>query len=570
MIRLFQTHRIRRETELEGMWDFTTVPDDERLLPPSTYEYTMPVPGCWDVHPDFQTYRGVGWYRRIVRISRSGPVRFEFHGISHTADIYLDGRPIGHHYNAYTPFSLVIADIAEGEHELAIRVDNSFSAASALHVPNDYYTYGGIIRPAVLEEITDVFVERVHFTPIFEKGAWSGTINVMVRNVSTIGRTIEIKATLADKDFTVGIAMIDADSSAELSVTLDFPEVTPWSHEAPQLYVLETQLFDQESAEPLDDWIERIGFRVISTEGGQIRLNGKEIRLKGVCRHEDHPLVGAVFPLQLMAADLDLIADMGANAVRTTHYPNDRRFLDLCDERGIYVWEENHARGLGLEQMRHPLFAEQCENCNREMVEQHYNHPSILIWGILNECSSETEEGRTHYERQLRQIRSMDASRPLSYASHHHFTDICLELADIVSFNVYPGWYTEDMPGNLSDRLKAWADQSGGADKPFILSEFGADGYYGFRSPARVKGSEERQADIVGQALEDFLERPYISGMFIWQFCDCRVTEGTGWLLARAMTKNSKGIVDEYRRPKLAYEMVRSFYRHAIEVDRML
>ncbi len=87
-----------------------------------------------------------------------------------------------------------------------------------------------------------------------------------------------------------------------------------------------------------------------------------------------------------MVADLDLIEDMGMNAIRTTHYPYDGRFLDLCDERGIYVWEENHARGLGLEQMSHPLFVQQCENCNREMVEHHYNHPSIIIWGILNEC----------------------------------------------------------------------------------------------------------------------------------------------------------------------------------------
>ncbi len=175
--------------------------------------------------------------------------------------------------------------------------------------------------------------------------------------------------------------------------------------------------------------------------------------------------------------------------------------------------------------------------------------------------SSETDEGRVHYERQLRQFRRMDTSRPLSYASHHHFTDICLDLADIVAFNVYPGWYTDDEPGHFSDRLKQWADQAGGAAKPFIMSEFGADGYYGFRAPPRVKGTEERQADIIGKALEDFQDRPYISGLFIWQFCDCRVTEGTGWLLTRAMTKNSKGIVDEYRRPKLAYEIVRNYFR---------
>lgn len=562
MIRLFQTHRIRRIDELEGMWDFTTTSEDaEDSIFPTTYDFSLPVPGCWETHPRFQTFRGQGWYRRKVTVSRSGPIRFEFHGVSHTADVYFDGRLVAHHYNAYTPFSIVIPAASEGMHELVVRVDNSFSEASALHVPNDYYTYGGIIRPAVFEEIAEVFVERVHVTPMYENGTWSGAINVLVRNVSSTKRVIEIKGRLADVDYVIGTVEVEVESSIEISQTLAFPGVTPWSHESPRLYLLETRLYDQGIAEPIDDLIERVGFRVIRTDGGQIRLNGQEIKLKGVCRHEDHPLVGAALPLQLMVADVDLIEDMGANAIRTTHYPYDQRFLDLCDERGIYVWEENHARGLSLEQMRHPLFAQQCEDCNREMVDNHYNHPSIIIWGILNECSSDTEEGRVHFDRQLRQLRGLDTSRPSSYASHHHFSDICLDLADIISFNVYPGWYIDEEPGHLGDRLKQWADQAGGTDKPFIMSEFGADGYYGFRAPPRVKGTEERQADIVGKALEHFLERPYISGMFIWQFCDCRVTEGTGWLLTRAMTQNSKGIVDAYRRPKLTYETVRDYYR---------
>ncbi len=183
---------------------------------------------------------------------------------------------------------------------------------------------------------------------------------------------------------------------------------------------------------------------------------------------------------------------------------------------------------------------------------------------IHNECASDTEEGKEHYRRQLSQIRKLDASRPLTFASHHREKELCFDLADVVSFNLYPGWYGDEIPGELCDLARGWADSSGGRGKPMIISEFGADGFYGFRSKSRVKGTEERQADIIEQNLAAYENRAYLSGIFIWQFCDCRITEGDGWLMTRAMTKNSKGIVDEYRRPKLAYDTVRKYYKKEV------
>jgi len=190
--------------------------------------------------------------------------------------------------------------------------------------------------------------------------------------------------------------------------------------------MLELQLFIKDQQEPVDDLIERVGFRTVTTERGAIQINGEDIVFKGFNRPEDHPLVGSAIPYQLMVQDMELMLDMGANDVRTSHYPNDERFLDLCDERGVYVWEENHARGLSIEQMRHPLFAKQCEDCNREMVESHYNHPSIVIWAILNEYASDLPEGKEMYRTQLSQIRRMDTSRPLTFASHQRDRELSL------------------------------------------------------------------------------------------------------------------------------------------------
>jgi len=250
---------------------------------------------------------------------------------------------------------------------------------------------------------------------------------------------------------------------------------------------------------------------------------------------------------------------MNANTVRTSHYPNDELFLDLCDEHGLMVWEENHARGLSEERMKNPNFDQQCHDCIDEMVKCHFNHPSIILWGVLNECASNTEYGRACYEKQINQIKSLDTSRPVTFATHWKYRDISLDLADVVSWNLYFGWY-ENIPSYEGvQKVLEFSDAHGGKNKPVILSEFGAGGIPGYRDRRRVKWSEERQADILADNLETYLTHPRLTGAIIWQFCDCLVTEEE-WFHARPRTKNNKGIVDEYRRPKLAYETVKEYF----------
>lgn len=561
MLRLFNTHKVRKTQSLEGEWQFQPINGDTADPYEGEYQYVMPVPGCWEMHPRFSTYQGKGVFRKTIVIEKQTSLRFSFQGVSHTADVYFNGEKIAHHYNAYTPFTAIVKDVPQGKHELVVEVDNSFSEASALHVPNDYYTYGGIIRPVSIEYVPELFIERIAFTPSKPSGDWQADITVYVRNIGMEPMTVTLQGQLANEAFTTAGEQVEAGQVKAITVSRTFSDINAWSNADPHLYLLDVQLYAEGYTDPLDDLTERVGFRTVTTLNNRIQVNGEDVVLKGFNRHEDHPIVGASFPYQLMVHDIELMLEAGANAVRTSHYPNDERFLDLCDERGIFVWEENHARGLSLEQMQNPNFERQCEDCNREMVESHFNHPSIIIWAILNECASDTPEGRVMYRKQLEQIRSMDRSRPLSFASHHREKELCFDLADIVSFNLYPLWYGDEDPGELSDQARKWADELGGLGKPMIMSEFGGDGFYGLRDPNRVKGTEERQADIIERNLDAYTKRPFISGMFIWQFCDCRVTEGTGWLLTRAGTQNSKGIVDRYRRPKLAYETVKQYFR---------
>lgn len=337
-----------------------------------------------------------------------------------------------------------------------------------------------------------------------------------------------------------------------------FDGIQSWSSKYPNLYLFKLVL--SMSGRPEDDYIDRVGFREVRIEGKDILVNGEKIYLKGFNRHEDYATVGCAIPLQLMVQDMDLMQEMNANAVRTCHYPNDERFLDLCDERGMYIWEESHARGFGLERMQNPNFDVQCRDCIDEMIGNHFNHPSIIIWGILNECASETEEGREKYARQYAQIRNLDSSRPTTSATCRHLKDICLDLPDIVSFNMYSGWYKDVSIEETNERELDWIQKSGGNGKPVIVSEFGAAAIYGFRNRSHCKWSEERQADIIRENLEVYMKNESIGGVFVWQFADCRVTEQE-WFATRARCHNNKGVVDEYRRPKLAFDTVKEMFQ---------
>ena len=223
------------------------------------------------------------------------------------------------------------------------------------------------------------------------------------------------------------------------------------------------------------------------------------------------------------------------------------------------MWEENHARGLSEEQMKNPCFEEQAEQVIREMVEQHFNHPSIYLWGILNECASDTPYGKACYERQFALLRALDPTRPCSFASCKFKTDLCFGLPDVVSYNIYPLWYHDTPPEEYLQDLYDWVQREmQGAGKPFLVSEIGAGGIYGFRSVYAAKWSEEYQAQALGAQLRAVLSHPACSGVYVWQFCDIRVSEE--WWGGTPRTMNNKGIFDEYRCPKLCFDVVRRLF----------
>ena len=557
MIRLFEEHQVRRTTELSSsLWDFSKVTDGKNTLVGKVM-----VPSCWESYPGFEAYRGQGLYER--NFEADGDMRFVFQGVGHTAKVFVDGNQVAEHYNAFTQFEAVVKNLPSGVHKLSVLVDNSFSEASALHVENDYQSYGGISRGVVLEKLPKHYIRQMHFTPIYREGSWYAKIKLVIASLTKEAWDGTVNVTLKNGEteaFLCSETCSMKENEDELTIETDeiaCKAVSAWAPEHPTLYQVAAQLQD-ESGCVIDDLIDRVGFREVKTQGKDILLNGKKLQIKGFCRHEDHPQFGCALPLSAIMQDLQLARDMGANSIRTSHYPNDELFLDLCDELGILVWEENHARGLSEEQMRNPNFERQCETCIREMIAAHYNHPSIYIWGILNECASDTEYGKSCYKAQFELIESLDKTRPRSFSSCRFKTDICFDLVDVVSYNIYPKWYHNTPVAEYLDDLYKWIQTTSGEGKPFLITEVGAGAIYGYRTPAKVKWSEEYQVQALEEQLNAILSYDDCSGVYIWQFCDVRVTND--WWSTRPRTMNNKGIVDEYRRPKLAYETVKKIF----------
>jgi len=185
------------------------------------------------------------------------------------------------------------------------------------------------------------------------------------------------------------------------------------------------------------------------------------------------------------------------------------------------------------------------------------------MWGIQNESHSNDPECRPAYERLLGLLRQLDAARPLTFASNHPFDDVCLDLADVVSINCYPGWYVgeiEDIPASLQ-AIISHLDASGQAGKPLIISEIGAGAIYGWRDWNATRWSEQYQARLLESVIRHlFIDSARACGLAIWQYCDIRASHQGRRMLGRPRAFNNKGLVDEYRRPKLAYDVVKNLY----------
>ncbi|WP_030160462.1 glycoside hydrolase family 2 protein [Glycomyces sp. NRRL B-16210] len=560
MTRRFVRHERRPVTALDGIWDFAFLgdADPDRITRASlVFDEVMAVPGSFDATPAHAGRRGLAAYRTRVAVERPGRHRLVFEAVHHWCRVLWNGRPLRDHAGGFTRFSADIEHAEAGTAEVIVLVDNRFDdARTLLHQEHfDWYHFGGITRSVELHRLGDLWIDRLQIS----------TEDIEERRVALrldVGATAlaeGVPLTVEWRGRPVLTDTVDVIPGERIERTVTLPGARLWSPDDPALQEVSVRLGD-------DDVRERIGLREITTGGGRLAVNGEAVTLLGFNRHESHPQFGHAQPEALLVADVQQIRDLGCNFIRGSHYPQDPLFLDLCDEAGILVWSESVGWQYPVERMTDPAFvAEQLDHID-EMVDAAVNHPSVVMWGVLNECPSEVPECRPVYERLLGRLKESDASRPVTYASFKIYEDLCLDLVDVVAVNTYPGWYfggVEDIPAEL-DRIAAHVDAAGHAEKPLIISEIGAGAVPGWNDANNGHWTEEYQTALLEKVVRHVLEgQDRITGLGIWVLGDFRSTEYREMLLKRPRSINDKGVVDEYRRPKQAYAAVRSLFGEA-------
>ncbi len=562
-------HTLRQTQNLGGLWDFAFLETgslDDFTPDAFTPDDRVLVPGAFDVLQKYAGKRGLGVYRTTICVPEGMRGVLLFEAVSMGSRVWVDGKMLHANGCGYAPFAVELPDGPE-KRELVVVTDNRFDfEARPMHDTYfDFYQYGGIIRVVTLLLLPEgkPCVKTLHLTPD-EKDYAKGVVHLDLALCCADAFKPQLRLSICGQP--VEDALPDFDAEGHLRCTLTVKDPKVWSPDAPNLHCCRVELLD-EDGEAYDDAGTRFGLRRIEARDGKLFLNGEELELRGYNRHEWCPMTGPSTPVAQMYEDIRLMREMGCNFVRGSHYHQDQQFLDLCDEMGMLVWEENLGWGQREKTFKHPAFAGEHLTALKSMVEISFNHPSIIMWGFLNEADSHKDYARAVFEESAKTLKAMDPSRLVTYATMFPEEDIMYDLVDLISVNSYPGWYgCENVKDPLSliaprfEEILKSIDERGFADKPVIISETGAEALYGWREPHNDFFSEAYQAKYLAEACRAVFAHSRISGVALWHFSDVR-TYGGGHSLMRPRTYNNKGTFDEYRRPKQAHEAVSEAFR---------
>lgn len=558
MEHLYKEHSLRKQKCLNGDWKFITDPEDKGTENqwyknfPEDYRY-INVPGCWNYELDLFAYRGKAWYLKEFDTDDCY-LQISFGAVTGLAKVYLDGELLGEHYGGWLLFEFE-KEVKAGKHTLVVLVDNSSNSLNTfpLNVV-DWYKYGGITRSVEVTEFSKPFIRknRISYSlnDTLDKACVSATVTLVNPYKSEYKTTVKLFAEdklIAEKKvsfkgeetFSFGDAVLE--------------DIKLWDINDGNLYNFRITTDD-------DDVYEKIGFRKIEAKNQAIYLNNKSIFMKGVNRHEQHPDWGYAVPANINKRDLQIIKNLNCNTIRGSHYPNSHTFLDYLDREGMLFWSEIPMWGFKEEACADELTHTRALKMHEEMIEQYYNHPCIVMWGLHNEIVTDTSEGYELTKKLYNFVKEKDNSRLIVFASNHFDTDICFDFSDVICMNRYNGWYSGKI-SDWSELLHGMRDsliQRGQDDKPIIISEFGCPGLYEYSSFNNNKWSMQYQSDFLSEVITNSIKEPGICGTLIWQFCNTASDKD----LAKARGFNNKGLVDEYRRPKLSYYTVRDLYKN--------
>ncbi len=504
---------VERDDFDEAGWADIAVPGNWQRQGYGVPQYTniaYPFPADPPFVPDANP---VGVYKKSFMLPEDWQGRrvfLHFAGVDSAFYLWLNGRQIGYSQGSHLPSEFDLTpQLQPGRNTLTVEVFQ-WSDGSYLE-DQDQWRLSGIFRDVFLVARPPVYIQDVRLRTTLDTAYANGTLEVAVtlRNAGLGESAGKVSAVLLDADGAevaageVGSAAPTPGQTAQLETHLTMTNPRLWSAEEPHLYMLLLSL-EAEGVQTVERFA--VGFRDIKIEQGRLLLNGTPITLRGVNRHDTHPDLGHVTPRAHMVRDIQLMKQHNINCVRTSHYPNDPYWLDLCDEYGLYVIDEAdlETHGFGMDggdwsRLSHtPNWRDAYVDRAERMVQRDKNHPSVVMWSLGNESGY----GPNHHA-MIDAIRVLDPGRPIHYesASSEDYADL-----DLVSkmYTSVPDLITE---GESEDA------------RPFFLCEY-----------AHAMGNGPGSLKEYWETIDKY---PRLLGGCVWEWADHgirqRTETGTEW-----------------------------------------
>jgi beta-galactosidase/beta-glucuronidase len=446
----------------------------------------LPVPSNWQMHGyDIPVYTNVnypypvdppfvpsdnpvGLYRRWFDLPaqwKGKRVFITFNGVNAAFNLYVNGKHVGYSQGTHLPSEFDLTPfLVEGKNLLAMQV---FQWCDGSYLEDqDMWRMSGIFRDVILSANDDLRIEDVRVRTAFDADYQDATLDVRVKvknhgqsqhdAVNATARLFDAAGKLVVERAIVTQAKVDVGGEVESTVAIAVNRPAKWSAEEPNLYSLVISL-QSSQGKTIDITRINVGFRQIEIRNATLFFNGKAIKLKGVNRHDGNPVRGHAVNYDDMLLDIVTMKRHNINTVRTSHYPNDPRWLDLCDTMGLYVVDEADLETHGMGAMgdwaylaKHPDWKDAFVERAIRMCERDKNHPSIIFWSLGNESGY----GPNH-DAMYHVLRQMDPTRPVHYESCY-------------------GGAATDIDSRMYSNLAEMYEQGRTTDnpKPFYLCEY--------------------------------------------------------------------------------------------------
>lgn len=538
----YTTFASRKEVLLNDNWQFRFSWQVQK-----NSERRVDLPHTWNAQDALsgkQDYlRGVGNYRKMLPVGeelKGKRIHLRFEGANTVTNLFINQKHVGEHRGGYGAFVFDITDFVDygKENEVLVRVNNALQL-DIMPLVGDFNFYGGIYRDVYLV-ITEA--QHISLTDYASPGLYliqnrvtkenaDVTAKVMISNFSEAkNATLTLNVTDGNKNIVSKTENLNLNKGENQSHNINFFIKNPrlWNgKQDPFIYQAEIILFVD--GEEKDRVSQPLGLRFYHTDADDgFFLNGEHLKLRGICRHQDRAEVGNALRPMHHDEDMQIILEMGTNAMRLAHYPQATYFYDLADKNGMIVWAEIPFIGPGGYAERgyvnQQSFRENGKEQLVELIRQHYNHPSICMWGLYNELKTEGDSPEEYIEELNALAHLEDPTRPTVAASFLGDDNPLGKHSDLIAWNKYYGWYG----GSFSDMGK-WADgiHKSHPQYKIAISEYGA-GASIYHQQEEVKAGEAsgwwhpenwQTAYHIGN-WKAINERPFIWGSFIWNLFD--------------------------------------------------